>query len=221
MLTRENPPRLHGEHIKAARALCQRSQVEIAHHADMSVESIKRYEAIRGPINASPRSIRGLISAFHHYGVIFIEDERGVSVCDVASAGERKVAPVTQQEPVKFDQHSNLLLNADAIPFMISSWDLNCRFQSGNSQFFSFFKLKKENCEGLTKRDLLGHMEYHASDGHLRAVLLGSDQVFIRRGFDANGDMYVAQVSYKPSLDEAGSICGFVSYWVMLGEAGR
>ena len=62
---------LSGEQIRAARALARLGQGELAEQADVSLETVKRLEAIRGPVSANPRTLARLERAFRALGVVF------------------------------------------------------------------------------------------------------------------------------------------------------
>ncbi len=68
---------LTGEQIRAARALARIEQTELARRASLSLETIKRLERIRGPVEANARTLRAIQRAFEAIGVIFVGDETG------------------------------------------------------------------------------------------------------------------------------------------------
>jgi transcriptional regulator with XRE-family HTH domain len=67
--------RLTGEQIRAARALARIEQTVLAESSGLSLETIKRVERIRGPVNVSAKTSDALTAAFLRVGVVF--DERG------------------------------------------------------------------------------------------------------------------------------------------------
>ncbi|HEV7353253.1 MAG TPA: hypothetical protein VGN74_09025 [Brevundimonas sp.] len=68
---------LTGEQIKAGRALCRVNQTELARRAGVSLETVKRLEAIRGEVDANVRTLNAILSAFEALGVSFeCEDGR-------------------------------------------------------------------------------------------------------------------------------------------------
>lgn len=69
-----------GEQIRAARALVRVDQTELARRSGVSLETIKRLERIRGPVNAHIRTVRALLIAFAELGVEVVtgEDRFGV-----------------------------------------------------------------------------------------------------------------------------------------------
>lgn len=67
---------LTGEQIKAARALVRLEQAELATRADVSLDTIKRLEQMRGPITANTSTEAAIRKAFADAGVIFL-DENG------------------------------------------------------------------------------------------------------------------------------------------------
>jgi predicted transcriptional regulator len=66
---------LTGEQIKAGRALCRVNQTELARRAGVSLETIKRLEAIRGEVDANVRTLNAILNAFADLGVTFECDE--------------------------------------------------------------------------------------------------------------------------------------------------
>lgn len=75
---------LSGEQIRAGRALARIDQAELARRCGLSLETIKRLERIRGPVDANSRTLRALVETFSSMGVAFDScDEGGVGVCFV------------------------------------------------------------------------------------------------------------------------------------------
>lgn len=68
---------LTGEQIRAARALSRTEQSELARLSGLSLETIKRLERIRGPVNANARTLRAIQDAFEGLGVQFDGDDAG------------------------------------------------------------------------------------------------------------------------------------------------
>ncbi len=68
---------LTGEQIRAARALSRTEQNELARLSGLSLETIKRLERIRGPVNANARTLRAIQDAFESLGVQFDGDDLG------------------------------------------------------------------------------------------------------------------------------------------------
>ena len=62
---------ISGEQVRAARALLRVDQKQIALAAGVSVETIKRLEAVEGPINVTSRTLSALRNAFLKFGVVF------------------------------------------------------------------------------------------------------------------------------------------------------
>lgn len=62
---------LTGGQIRAARALCRVEQAELARVAALSVQTIKRLESFKGPVDATTRTVSALMKAFHAFGVVF------------------------------------------------------------------------------------------------------------------------------------------------------
>ncbi len=73
---------LSGEQIRAARALSRIDQSDLAKRCGLSLETIKRLERIRGPVDANSRTLRALFEVFSAMGVTFDRCEAGgVGVC--------------------------------------------------------------------------------------------------------------------------------------------
>lgn len=62
---------LTGEQIRAGRALLRLEQVELAKAAQVSLETIKRLEGMRGPVEANTRTVIAVAEAFEALGVVF------------------------------------------------------------------------------------------------------------------------------------------------------
>ncbi len=72
---------LHGEQIRAARALARMEQAALAAAADLSVPTIKRLEKMAGPISANTGTEAAIRAAFAAVGVIFLDaDSQGPGV---------------------------------------------------------------------------------------------------------------------------------------------
>lgn len=73
---------LSGEQIRAGRALARIDQSELARRCGLSLETIKRLERIRGPVDANSRTLRALVETFSSMGVVFDScEDGGVGVC--------------------------------------------------------------------------------------------------------------------------------------------
>ena len=62
---------LKGEQIRAARALARVEQAELAKLCALSLETIKRLERIRGPVDANIRTLNAIVTAFEEMGIRF------------------------------------------------------------------------------------------------------------------------------------------------------
>ena len=72
---------LTGEQIRAARALARIDQTELAKRTSLSLETIKRLERIRGPVDANVRTLNAIIEAFEGLEIRFdSSDDGGVGV---------------------------------------------------------------------------------------------------------------------------------------------
>jgi transcriptional regulator with XRE-family HTH domain len=84
---------MSGEQIRAARALTRIEQADLARLCGVSVETIKRLERIRGPVDANIRTIRSIDEAFGRLGVAFDSENGGEMGVWLAGAAE-EVRPV-------------------------------------------------------------------------------------------------------------------------------
>ncbi len=62
---------LSGEQIRAGRAFLRLEQTELARAAGVSLETIKRLERMRGPVDATMRTVASIERAFHERGLVF------------------------------------------------------------------------------------------------------------------------------------------------------
>ncbi len=62
------------EQVRAARALLRWEQKDLAEASKVSLPSIKRLEAQRGPLGAQDRTVTAIVDAFIRAGVIFLDD---------------------------------------------------------------------------------------------------------------------------------------------------
>jgi transcriptional regulator with XRE-family HTH domain len=82
---------LSGEQLRAARAIARIEQIDLAKRCGLSVETIKRLERIRGPVDANVRTLRTIEEAFSQLGVVFgSADGGGSGVWLVEASRERR-----------------------------------------------------------------------------------------------------------------------------------
>lgn len=62
---------LTGEQIRAGRAILRLEQADLAKASRVSLETIKRLERMRGPVEANTRTVIAISDAFHDLGVVF------------------------------------------------------------------------------------------------------------------------------------------------------
>jgi transcriptional regulator with XRE-family HTH domain len=62
---------LTGEQIRAGRALARIEQTTLAEASGLSLETIKRVERIRGPVNVNLKTLNALTAAFQGLGIVF------------------------------------------------------------------------------------------------------------------------------------------------------
>jgi len=100
---------LTGEQIRAGRALARIEQAELARRCGLSLETIKRLERIRGPVEANIRTLNAIVGAFEEIGILFEAcEEGGVGVCRPPDGGrpnpgtrERASAPPGAAQPTR------------------------------------------------------------------------------------------------------------------------
>ncbi|MDO9588539.1 MAG: BLUF domain-containing protein [Brevundimonas sp.] len=81
---------LSGEQVRAGRALARIDQSDLAKRCGLSLETIKRLERIRGPVDANSRTLRALVEVFSGLGVAFDScEDGGMGVCLVSGAPSR------------------------------------------------------------------------------------------------------------------------------------
>lgn len=68
---------LTGEQIRAGRALARIDQADLAEAAGVSLETIKRLERIRGPVDAVTRTLVAICDSFLELGVVFDHGKHG------------------------------------------------------------------------------------------------------------------------------------------------
>ena len=68
---------LLGEQIRAARQLVRMSQHDLAEGSGVSLETIKRIEAIRGVASANSRTLEAIQNVLEDAGIQFIESNGG------------------------------------------------------------------------------------------------------------------------------------------------
>lgn len=89
---------LTGEQIRAARAIARIGQAELAALCDLSLETIKRLEGIRGPVEANVRTIAAIVEAFDRKSVSLELGEDGRVGVRLASG---PAAPTLSSDPVR------------------------------------------------------------------------------------------------------------------------
>ena len=77
MKTAKSIPKVSIRQIKAARSLLSWSQEELASVARVSIPTVKRLEAVDGPLGGRPDTGRKVLAALEAAGVHFIEENGG------------------------------------------------------------------------------------------------------------------------------------------------
>lgn len=89
---------LTGEQIRAARAIARIGQAELAGLCGLSLETIKRLEGIRGPVEANVRTIAAIVEAFDRKSVSLELGKDGRVGVRLASGC---AAPLISADPVR------------------------------------------------------------------------------------------------------------------------
>lgn len=80
---------LQGEQIRAARSLLGWSQAELAKKADVGQMTVKRFEAMNGPVKGTIASLTRIQSALEAAGILFISPDDYGSVGVRLTSSER------------------------------------------------------------------------------------------------------------------------------------
>jgi transcriptional regulator with XRE-family HTH domain len=91
------------EQLRAARALLRIEQADLAQRSGVSVATIKRFEAMDGPIKARTETLELLRAALDALGVIFIPkngDDVGVRLRKPAAASAAHPSKPVASKPV-------------------------------------------------------------------------------------------------------------------------
>lgn len=70
-------PKVSIAQVKAARALLEWSQIELAERSGVSLPTIKRVEAAKGELSGRPATVEAIQRALEAAGVEFIEENGG------------------------------------------------------------------------------------------------------------------------------------------------
>jgi predicted transcriptional regulator len=76
-MTRKSIPKVSIRQIKAARALLDWSQDQLAAAADISIPTIKRLEANDGPLGGRGLTVERILTSLEAAGVEFIDENGG------------------------------------------------------------------------------------------------------------------------------------------------
>lgn len=100
-----------GEQIRAARALARLEQAELARRCGLSLETIKRLERIRGPVDANTRTLNAIIDALDALGIQFDGcEEGGIGVCRLPERMPGDVGRVRPSPPKRDTQRLRRLI---------------------------------------------------------------------------------------------------------------
>jgi transcriptional regulator with XRE-family HTH domain len=103
-----------GRQLRAARALLNWTGEQLAEAAGISLMTIRRAEALDGPLRLMPANRQALRAAFEVAGVTFTHDADGsIGVRQRPAGGER---PEAKTAPVKRQAHAKAKAKAKAAP---------------------------------------------------------------------------------------------------------
>jgi predicted transcriptional regulator len=89
-MPRQSIPKVSVRQIKAARALLGWAQDDLATAADVSVPTVKRLEALDGPLGGRGETAEKLVSAILSAGVVFIDENGGGPGVRLRTSGKEK-----------------------------------------------------------------------------------------------------------------------------------
>ena len=88
----------------------------------------------------------------------------------------------------------------DALPALVSYWDLDMRNRVANRAFAEFFELTPEKIEGRHASELLGPERYKLNRQYVERALAGEPQEFARTIISTSGEPRHFQVSCTPDV---------------------
>ena len=113
---------LTSEQVRAARALLRLEQAELASQAGVSIETVRRFEAVDGKVKGREDTIRAVKSALERLGVVFIdEDKSGGCGVRLASpqymSGAQRIAAIIESamKQQRASQKDGSTLDIDAV----------------------------------------------------------------------------------------------------------
>ncbi|WP_421729596.1 BLUF domain-containing protein [Brevundimonas sp.] len=98
---------LSGEQIRAARALARIDQADLAKRCGLSLETIKRLERIRGPVDANSRTLRALFEVFSAMGVSFDQSGAGAVGVSLAPSAAAVAVVAAREAPRRAEARSS------------------------------------------------------------------------------------------------------------------
>jgi len=109
--------RITGEQLRAARAFARLDQAQVARRSGLSLETIKRLEAMHGPVGATLPTLEALVAAFRKSGVTFtFSPDGGLGVRGVPSPrGKPAPEPVEARMAALAEELQGLLDRTAAI----------------------------------------------------------------------------------------------------------
>ena len=101
---------------------------------------------------------------------------------------------------------------ADAMPSMITYWDIHLVCQFANQPFLEWFGRSAEETLGASLTSISDPSLLVSNMPHIRGVLAGAPQEFERSLSRLDGSVAHTLVHYKPDIDVHGAIQGFFAF---------
>ncbi|MBS0295634.1 MAG: PAS domain-containing protein [Proteobacteria bacterium] len=181
------------------------------------METIKRLEGIRGPVNANVRTLADILAALDHFGVFFERVDRQVVVRmrgraaggPHTAAGAAPRVPGDPSDPMFADQGApscqTMLRN---IPGMLGYWDRDLRCRFSNQAYKEWFGKTPDQMRGIAAWELLGSELFELNKPYFLAALGGTPQAFERIIVKPSGQPGRTWAQYVPDRDENGLVKG-------------
>ncbi|MDD2879346.1 MAG: diguanylate cyclase [Rhodoferax sp.] len=137
--------------------------------------------------------------------VFFVTVERSRYEQELLEAKQR--AEAISAELAKSDKFIRTV--ADALPSLISRWDLQMQCQFANKPFLQWFGRTPQDMVGLSLSTMLGASLFEKNLAHIQGVLAGERQEFERAIARPDGSVGYVLTNYIPDIDPNGQVQGF------------
>ncbi len=139
-----------------------------------------------------------------YYWTLFLAKERQRFEGELIASRNRAEAAAQKLS----ESHRFVMSITDAIPGLVSYWDLKQRCRFANFAYLKWFGKRPEELLGLTLRELLGDRAYGVSEPHARAALRGEARQFERSLTKPDGSVGHTVAHYTPDWVD-GKVQGF------------